>query len=196
MSMPVSSPISIGPSVTILIWIWPVIRSELRSRYLPVFVQNEADAAVLAHSGFHRCPPSVSRTRSFSSVTLRRTPRDAMAPVSPVAFPVASSFRLPEKTLYLTGDTIWYDGTARCIYLSARFIANTGAATAARAPHHGHRRSAGHASRHPQSPDRHTPGQCSHNLFTHVIYYRSSWNWRTILRHQYSGRWRNTDILI
>ncbi len=100
-------------------------------RHLPVFVQNEADAAVLAHSGFTDVRLLSPDPVTFSSVTLRRTPgRHGTGQPSGISSGVL--FQTPgEKTLYLTGDTIWYDGTAQVVstYQPDVIIANTGAAT-------------------------------------------------------------------
>lgn len=89
-----SSPISIR---TILIWIWPVIRSELRS---PGIFPSLSRTKPMPQSWPTPVSPMSAfclRTRSHSRQSRCAVLPDAMAPVSPVAFPVASSFRLPEK---------------------------------------------------------------------------------------------------
>lgn len=100
-------------------------------KHLPVFVQNEADAAVLTQSGFTDVRLLSPDPVSFSSITLRRTPgRHGTNHPSGISSGVL--FQSPgEKTLYLTGDTIWYDGTAQVVstYQPDIIIANTGAAT-------------------------------------------------------------------
>lgn len=100
-------------------------------RHLPVFVQNEADAAILTHSGFTDVRSLTPGPVAFSSITLRRTP-GRHGTGQPSGISIGVLFQAPgEKTLYLTGDTIWYDGTAQVVstYQPDVIIANTGAAT-------------------------------------------------------------------
>ena len=149
---------------------------------------------------FHRCPPSDPGSVAFSSVTLRRTP-GRMAPGQPSGISSGVLFQAPgEKTLYLTGDTIWYDAQPK-LYPPISPMSSS------QTPEPPHCSTVGASSwtqvtcwpciTPSQSPDyRHTPGQCSpQSLYTSYIT-GAAGTGRTIPRHQYSGRWRNTDILI
>lgn len=78
---------------------------------LPVFVQNEEDAAVLERSGFARVE-ILGQETVFAGIRLNKTPgrHGTLIPCGPSCGVV---FRHPgEKTLYVAGDTIWYEGVA------------------------------------------------------------------------------------
>ena len=78
---------------------------------MPVFVQSDADAAVLRRSGFARVE-LLSETSAFGDIRLVKTPglHGTEQPCGPSCGVV---FRHPaEPTLYVAGDTIWFDGVA------------------------------------------------------------------------------------
>lgn len=78
---------------------------------LPVFVQSGEDAAVLERSGFTRVEVLGEETH-FAGIRLSKTPgrHGTRIPCGPSCGVV---FRHPgEKTLYVAGDTIWYEGVA------------------------------------------------------------------------------------
>ena len=77
---------------------------------LPIFTQDEADAAVLRKSGFTDVRLLTAEGVSFGNVTLHRTPArhglvKASCEACGVVFEAAG-----EKKLYVTGDTVWYQG--------------------------------------------------------------------------------------
>ena len=81
---------------------------------MPVFVQSEEDAAVLRRSGFARVEVLGEET-VFAGIRLSKTPgrHGTIIPCGPSCGVV---FRHPdEKTLYVAGDTIWFDGVAESL---------------------------------------------------------------------------------
>ena len=77
---------------------------------LPIFTQDEADAAVLRKSGFTDVRLLTAEGVSFGNVTLHRAPTrhglvKASCEACGVVFEAAG-----EKKLYVTGDTVWYQG--------------------------------------------------------------------------------------
>ena len=81
---------------------------------VPVFVQSEEDAAVLRRSGFARVEVLGEET-VFAGLRLSKTPgrHGTIIPCGPSCGVV---FRHPdEKTLYVAGDTIWFDGVAESL---------------------------------------------------------------------------------
>lgn len=81
---------------------------------VPVFVQSEEDAAVLWRSGFARVEVLGEET-VFAGIRLSKTPgrHGTIIPCGPSCGVV---FRHPdEKTLYVAGDTIWFDGVAESL---------------------------------------------------------------------------------
>ena len=81
---------------------------------VPVFVQSEEDAAVLRRSGFARVEVLGEET-VFAGIRLSKTPgrHGTIIPCGPSCGVV---FRHPdEKTLYVAGDTIWFDGVAESL---------------------------------------------------------------------------------
>lgn len=78
---------------------------------VPVFVQSEEDAAVLRRSGFVR-EEVLTETSVFGDIRLAKTPglHGTEQPCGPSCGVV---FRHPaEPTLYVAGDTVWFDGVA------------------------------------------------------------------------------------
>lgn len=81
---------------------------------VPVFVQSDEDAAVLRRSGFARVEVLGEET-VFAGIRLSRTPgrHGTIIPCGPSCGVV---FRHPgEKTLYVAGDTIWYEDVAESL---------------------------------------------------------------------------------
>ena len=79
-----------------------------------MFVQSEEDAAVLRRSGFARVEVLGEET-VFAGIRLSKTPgrHGTIIPCGPSCGVV---FRHPdEKTLYVAGDTIWFDGVAESL---------------------------------------------------------------------------------
>ena len=81
---------------------------------LPLFVQNEADLATIVAWGFSDVRILSDRGTTFGQLTLTRvpaqhglTPATDCGPASGVVFTAAT-----EPTLYLAGDTVWYEGVA------------------------------------------------------------------------------------
>ena len=78
---------------------------------MPVFVQSDEDAAVLRRSGFVRVE-LLSEVSAFGDIRLVKTPglHGTEQPCGPSCGVV---FRHPaEPTLYVAGDTVWFDGVA------------------------------------------------------------------------------------
>ena len=83
----------------------------LMDKNVPVFVQSEEDAAILARSGFKQVD-ILSQDSSFAGIRLVKTPgrHGTKIPCGPSCGVI---FEHPdEKKLYVAGDTIWYDGVA------------------------------------------------------------------------------------
>lgn len=85
------------------------------NKTIPIFCQNEGDAAILKKSGFQNITILSEKSITAGGVTLRKIPArhgtfipcgDAMG----VLFEAEN-----EKTFYLAGDTIWYDGVKNAI---------------------------------------------------------------------------------
>lgn len=77
---------------------------------LPIFAQDENDAAVLKKSGFTDVRLLTEAGISFGAVTLHRAPaRHGLITPSCEACGVVFE-AAGEKTLYVAGDTVWYQG--------------------------------------------------------------------------------------
>lgn len=90
------------------------IRLDALRKETPTFVQNSDDARFFWDSGFTDITELYSNS-SFRDVELIRTPcrHGTRVPCGPACGVV---FRAPnEKTLYLAGDTIWYDSIRETI---------------------------------------------------------------------------------
>ena len=79
------------------------------NKEVPVFVQNPEDAGVLIQNGFEDITVLYENS-TFGNVSLIKTPgrhgtKIPMCPTCGVIFKAEG-----EKTLYVAGDTIWYDG--------------------------------------------------------------------------------------
>lgn len=88
--------------------------ADLLPRTMPIFAQSRDDAAILTQSGFTRVSV-LGETTSFAGVILKKTPgcHGTKVPCGPSCGVI---FRHPEeKTLYVAGDTIWYDEVERVI---------------------------------------------------------------------------------
>ncbi len=78
---------------------------------MPCLVQSSEDAEVLARSGFARVDV-LGSSSSFAGIALTRTPgcHGTIVPCGPSCGVLFS--HPEEKTLYVAGDTIWYEGVA------------------------------------------------------------------------------------
>lgn len=81
---------------------------------LPFFAQSEQDAEVLRKSGFTDVRVLGDESR-LGNVLLHRTParHGTLTPCGPASGVVFTAEG--EKTLYVAGDTIWYEGVAQTI---------------------------------------------------------------------------------
>lgn len=82
---------------------------------VPVFVQNETDAAVFRKSGFQRVQVLSAEGTVWKNVTLSKVPAKHGTMVScgnamGVVFQAQG-----EKTLYVSGDTVWYPGVKQTL---------------------------------------------------------------------------------
>ena len=84
---------------------------------LPVYAQNETDAATIASWGFNDVRVLSDAGTTFGALTLTRvpaqhglTPATDCGPASGVVLTAAG-----EPTLYLAGDTVWYPEVARTL---------------------------------------------------------------------------------
>ncbi len=104
---------------------------DLLAKDIKLFVQNEADAAKLAAVGFHN-KEILSTDTLFDDIRLYKTPGqhgrgeilNSMGNVSGVIFQHPE-----EKSLYIAGDTVWYEGIHDVItsYQPEIIIVNGGA---------------------------------------------------------------------
>lgn len=107
------------------------VAKELIPKEMKVFVQNDGDLQVLKNIGFKNLEVLAENT-TYHDITLIRTPGQhgrgdilkRLGTVSGVVFQHPT-----EKTLYLTGDTIWYEGTEKIMrdYQPNIVVANAGA---------------------------------------------------------------------
>jgi len=94
-------------------------KAQLR-KSLPIFAQNDADAAAIRQAGFTDVRV-LSATSAFNGVTLARTDGQHGTDATLQAIPALGKvcgvvFRHPaEKTLYVAGDTIWNQHVAQAI---------------------------------------------------------------------------------
>lgn len=107
------------------------VAKELISKTMKVFVQNESDYSELKEAGFENLEVLTENT-TFNNITLIRTNGQhgsgeilkLLGEVSGVVF------RYPnEKTLYVAGDTVWYEGTENVMnnYHPEVVVTNAGA---------------------------------------------------------------------
>ena len=83
---------------------------ELLDKNVPLLAQNEQEAAAFRHSGFCQVTPLDDKPFATSNVTLTKVCA-RHGTVNPCGDACGIVFQSPgEKTLYLAGDTIWYDG--------------------------------------------------------------------------------------
>ncbi len=83
---------------------------------VPIFVQNDDEVAVMKHSGFSDVRTFTDEGILFRDVTLRRTfakhgTKELCGPASGVFFTSPTE----SKSLWILGDTIWCDETARAM---------------------------------------------------------------------------------
>ena len=107
---------------------------------LPVFAQDETDAATLRGAGFADVRELAPEGTAFGGVTLCKTPCRHGAPekAKPVFAAVGIRYEAMgvvlkaagEPTLYMVGDTIWYEAVAESL---ARFRPDAAVINAARA---------------------------------------------------------------
>lgn len=81
-------------------------------RSIPVYVQNEEDAAIFQKNGFQTVIVLAEEGTAFRNVILIKTPgkHGTEIPCGPSAGVIFKDAN--EKTLYIAGDTIWYEGVA------------------------------------------------------------------------------------
>ena len=82
---------------------------------LPIYVQNDADKAVFEKSGFSDVRLLSDSGSCFGEVCLTKTParHGVIQPCGDACGVLFSAEN--EQTLYLAGDTIWYDGVAQTL---------------------------------------------------------------------------------
>ncbi|MGT2895749.1 MBL fold metallo-hydrolase [Streptococcus entericus] len=102
---------------------WDPVAAEVLDKALPIFVQNEADATVIAEAGFTDVRVLTEDT-SFESISLHKTDGvhvEDMSQLSPDMQTLIGSvcgvvFQTEgEQTLYLAGDTLWNDDVKTAI---------------------------------------------------------------------------------
>lgn len=80
---------------------------------VPIFAQNETDAAALKKSGFNRV--EILAENFFGNVKLMKTPA-RHGTIEPLGEACGVIFSAPnEKTLYLVGDSVWFGGVQNAL---------------------------------------------------------------------------------
>ena len=76
----------------------------------PIFSQNDSDAAVLRQSGFHSIHVLQESGEEYRNIRITKTPalHGTLVPCGEACGVIFEA--KGEKTLYVAGDTIWYDG--------------------------------------------------------------------------------------
>ncbi|MBQ7453961.1 MAG: MBL fold metallo-hydrolase [Selenomonadaceae bacterium] len=78
------------------------------NKKIPIFAQNDDDAAALKNSGFESV--EVLDEKFFGNVKLTKTPA-RHGTIAPLGEACGVIFSAPnEKTLYIVGDSVWFDG--------------------------------------------------------------------------------------
>lgn len=107
----------------------------------PMFTQNESEAEDMRNLGFKNVTAITDNGISFNGITLFRT--DAAHGLGEASDRNYKAFGLPadasgvvfkhpdEKTLYIAGDTVWYEGVAKAIHTHQPGIIVLNAAQAA-----------------------------------------------------------------
>lgn len=103
---------------------WDPKAAEVLNKALPILVQNEYDANVIENDGFTNVT-ILENDLQFESVTLTKTPgmhyvdeetKDYLDELTDVTETMGLIFNTDEEeTLYLVGDTIWYEGVQRTL---------------------------------------------------------------------------------
>lgn len=103
---------------------WDPKAAEVLDKDLPILVQNEYDASVIKKDGFTNVT-ILENDLQFESVTLTKTPgmhyideetKDYLHELTDVIETMGLIFNTDEEeTLYLVGDTIWYEGVQRTL---------------------------------------------------------------------------------
>ena len=96
---------------------WDDAAKEILPKELPLFAQSAADAEEIAKSGFKNITV-LDEDTSFGDIRLIKTPGEhGRGEVLPMAGPVCGVvFKHPrEKTLYVAGDTVWYQAIGQTI---------------------------------------------------------------------------------
>lgn len=108
---------------------------------MPMFVQNESEAQDMRGLGFKNVTALTDDGVSFEGITLFRT--DAAHGLGEASDNNYKAFGLPadasgvvfkhpdEKTLYIAGDTVWYEGVAKAVHTHQPGIIVLNAAQAA-----------------------------------------------------------------
>lgn len=90
---------------------------EILPKHLPVFSQNEEDAHVLRNDGFTNVTV-LSKETSFEGIRLIKTKgehgRGEILKMAGLVCGVVFK-HVDEKTLYIAGDTVWYEGVQQAI---------------------------------------------------------------------------------
>lgn len=79
------------------------------------FVHSEEDAAVLRHSGFTNIEVIEAEGSTFGEAVLHQTPCKHGTIISSAHAAGIVFSSLKEKTLYVAGDTVWFEGVAQSI---------------------------------------------------------------------------------
>jgi len=116
---------------------WDPKAAEVLDKDLPILVQNELDAEVMKKDGFTNVS-ILEKEIDFQGTTLTKTPgkhfvdedtKEVMDEATGVTETMGLVFSADsEKTLYLSGDTIWYEGVQETLnaYQPEIIIANAG----------------------------------------------------------------------
>ncbi|MFS0560926.1 MBL fold metallo-hydrolase [Terribacillus sp. 179-K 1B1 HS] len=91
---------------------WDDTAKDALPKDIKLFAQNEEDAALIRDAGFHNVEVLKEDT-TFADIQLTKTKGEhGRGPILEVAGQVCGVFfeHPSEKTLYVAGDTVWYDG--------------------------------------------------------------------------------------
>lgn len=91
------------------------IAGQTLDKHVPLFVQNESEAKLMRQSGFQKVMLLRSAGSRFGDLTITKTPacHGTETPCGPACGLILQSPQ--EKTLYIAGDTIWYEGVAQTL---------------------------------------------------------------------------------
>lgn len=103
---------------------WDPKAAEVLDKHLPIVVQNEYDANIIKEDGFENVT-ILEDEMTFEGITLTKTPgkhfvdeetKEYMDEITGVTETMGIVFSAEtEDTLYLAGDTIWYEGVRQTL---------------------------------------------------------------------------------